>query len=100
MPQHRGKKLTDLTVGQVMELQRETGVSDQEWLSSGKLHAVGRYQIIGPTLQGLVQQLGVPMDAKFSPELQDYLALQLLNSGGDGQWVGPSEADRAYYSSR
>jgi hypothetical protein len=34
------------------------------------------------------------MDTLFSPEVQDFLALSLLESGGDGQWIGPSEADR------
>jgi muramidase (phage lysozyme) len=63
-------------------------MSDDEWVKRGKLHAVGRYQFIGPTLRGLVQRLNIPLNAKFSPELQDRLFLSLLKSGGPGQWVG------------
>ena len=95
MSQHGGRKLTDLTIGEVMELQRDDGRSWDDWFSAGKLHAAGRYQIVGSTLKGLVQRHNVPLDVKFSPELQDFLALSLLNSGGDGQWVGPTGEDRA-----
>jgi len=91
MPQHKGRSLTDLTVGEIMNLQADPGgsaMSDAEWVKRGKLHAVGRYQFIGPTLRGLVQRLNISSSAKFSPELQDRLFLSLLKSGGPGQWVG------------
>ena len=91
MSQHKGRALTDLTVGEIMSLQSDPGkgkMSDDEWVKRGKLHAVGRYQFIGPTLRGLVQRLNIPLNAKFSPELQDRLFLSLLKSGGPGQWVG------------
>ena len=42
MKQHGGKQLTDMTVGEIMELQSETGISNDEWIASDKLHAVGR----------------------------------------------------------
>ena len=95
MSQHGGRKLTDLTMGEVMELQRDDGRSWDDWFSSGKLHAAGRYQITGSTLKGLVQRHNIPLNVKFSPALQDFLALSLLNSGGDGQWIGPTGEDRA-----
>jgi len=91
MPQHKGRSLTDLTVGEIMSLQADPGgsaMSDAEWVERGKLHAVGRYQFIGTTLKGLVQRLNIPLNAKFSPELQDRLFLSLLKSGGPGQWIG------------
>lgn len=90
MPQHGGRDLTTLTIGEIMDLQADPGrkMSNQEWVKQGKLHAVGRYQFIGSTLRGLVQRLGIPRTAKFTPELQDRLFLSLLKSGGPGQWVG------------
>ena len=93
MPQHKGRDLTSLTIGEVMDLQADPGrskLSDADWVKQGKLHAVGRYQFIGSTLRGLVQRLGIPRTAKFTPELQDQLFLSLLKSGGLSQWVGPT----------
>ena len=93
MPQHGGRALTDMTVGEIMDLQADPGKSkmtNENWVKQGKLHAVGRYQFIGPTLKGLVQRLGISRDQKFTVELQDQLFLSLLKSGGLGQWVGPS----------
>jgi len=91
MPQHKGRALTDLTIGEIMDLQYDPGgsrMSNAEWVRLGKLHAVGRYQFIGKTLRGLVERLGISRSAKFTPELQDRLFLSLLKSGGPGQWVG------------
>lgn len=90
MAQHGGRALTSLTVGEVMKLQADPGsvMSNEDWVKKGKLHAVGRYQFIGSTLKGLVQRLGISMDAKFTPQLQDQLFLSLLKSGGASQWVG------------
>jgi hypothetical protein len=95
---HKGKKLTDLTLSEVMNLQYDPGygaMSMQEWLDTGKLHAVGRYQFIGSTLKGLVQRMGISGNEKFTPELQDRLFANLLKSGGQSQWVGLSNASPA-----
>ena len=92
MPQHRGKALTSITVGRIMDLQSDDrSLSNSEWISQGRLHAVGRYQFTGPTLRALVQRLNIDRNALFTPELQDMLALSLLKSGGIGQWIGPSD---------
>jgi hypothetical protein len=42
-------------------------------------------------LKGLVQRHNLPSDLKFSPQVQDFLFLSLLSTGGLGQWVGPSD---------
>ncbi len=81
MTQHAGRALTDMTVGEIMDLQAEprgTRMSNTDWIKEGKLHAVGRYQFIGPTLKGLVQRLGISRDQKFTSDLQDTLFLSLL----------------------
>ena len=97
MPQHGGRAFTDLNIGEVMDLQYDPGkskMSDAEWVKAGKLHAVSRYQFIGPTLKGLVQRHNIPRTAKFTPRLQDLLGLSLLKSGGPGQWVGLRNASK------
>jgi len=92
MKQHKGKALTDMTIAEIMSLQAEkSGMSNEEWISRGRLHAVGRYQFIGGTLPGVVARTGVPTSAKFTPEVQDKLALQYLKESGIGAWVGPSD---------
>lgn len=93
---YKGKKLTDLTIGQLLEEgdPRWSTHSDSQFQAAGGIHAAGRYQIIHDTLKGLVRELNIPLNVKFSPGVQDYLALYLLNRYGDGQWVGPTAADR------
>lgn len=92
MKQHKGRALTDMTIAEIMALQAEVpGMSNQEWINQGRLHAVGRYQFIGSTLPGVVKRAGIPLSAKFTPEVQDLLALQYLKEAGIGAWVGPSD---------
>ncbi len=97
MPTARYKvPLTEMTLGQVLEEgdPRFSTLNTKQFQNAGGIHAAGRYQIINSTLRGLVEKHNLPLNAKFSPELQDFLALSLLNSGGDGQWVGPKDSDR------
>ena len=91
MRQHGGKALTDMTVGEVMALQADNNMSNDEWIASGRLHAVGKYQFIGPTLAAWVRRIGIPPETPFSPEVQDLLALTYMQSAGIGPWVGPSD---------
>lgn len=55
---------------------------DNKWNSS----ALGKYQIVGQTLQGLMEEMGLSDDEKFTPELQDQMALRLLERRGLSQW--------------
>lgn len=50
--------------------------------AGAKSTAVGRYQIIYKTLAGLKRQLGLNGSERFTPELQDRMALQLLRNRG------------------
>lgn len=54
------------------------------WISAtpGQPHAIGRYQFIPATLRRLVDKLGIPSKARFSPEVQDLLADELLREAG------------------
>ena len=82
-----------MTIDEVMTLQADTGgLSNSQWIQQGKLHAVGRYQFIGPTFRSVVQQMGLPGNTKLTPDVQDAMALHLLRTAHNGiaQWVGPN----------
>ena len=83
-----GRGLSQMTIGEVMNLQ-----------AAGKLHAAGRYQIIGKTLQGLIQNGagGLTANDKFDSVNQDKLAVALARrrissanamTGLRNEWVG------------
>ena len=93
MPQHAGRNLTNMTIQEIMALQADDkSMSNSQWRDAGKLHAVGRYQFIGSTLASIVRQSGIDVRTKFTPKVQDAMALYLLRTAtsGIGQWVGPS----------
>ena len=92
MPQHEGRSLTDFTIAEIKALQHDDGkMSNSEWIEAGKLHAVGAYQFIGNTLPGVASRAGIPDSAKFTPAVQDLMALQLMKERGISPWVGPSD---------
>ena len=92
MSQHNGRSLTDFTIAEIKKLQYDDRtMSDDQWIESGKLHAVGAYQFIGNTLPGVAQRAGIPDNAKFTPGVQDLMALQLMKERGISPWVGPSD---------
>lgn len=67
---------TDMTIDEVLAWQ-------DEFVKNGQpSNAVGRYQFIRPTLVGLVRELKISGNEKFTPELQDKLAIQLLHRRG------------------
>jgi hypothetical protein len=76
-----GKLLTDMTVGEIMKRQAylmDPSTGDQE--SDYGLFAVGRYQIIPDKMPEAVQLSGVKLTDKFTPDIQDKLAVGILMS--------------------
>ena len=70
-----GKKLSDLTVGEVMQMQK-----------NGELNAAGHYQITKDAMIDAVRLSGISTDEKFSPEIQDKLFEDgLLKKAGAGK---------------
>ncbi len=69
-----GKDLQNMTVKEVMKHQT-LPLGD-----NNRIHAAGKYQIIGSTLASLVSKLGIDIEQKFSPQLQDELAFELLKA--------------------
>jgi len=90
---HFGSSLTSKTIGEILELQSDPGrgvMSDSEWVKSGKLHAVGRYQFIGKTLKDEVTRMGLDHNTKFTPQVQDQIFFSHLKRVGNiSPWVGP-----------
>jgi hypothetical protein len=68
------KPLSQYTIGEVIQFQSHA----QD--SVGRLHATGRYQIIGSTLRGNLKEAGLTNSDLYSPENQDKLGMALLQS--------------------
>lgn len=69
-------KFTDMTIADVLAWQ-------QHYIESGSpSSAVGRYQFLNATLANVTKQAGVSQDTKFTPEIQDKLAIELLKKRG------------------
>jgi hypothetical protein len=66
--------LTDMTIGQIRELQSINNPNN-----ANRLFAVGRYQVIPDTLQEAVKDLNLPDDAVFNQETQDRIGMWLIN---------------------
>lgn len=74
-------KFTDMSVAEVMKWQ-------QDYVAQGNpSSAVGRYQIINTTLDGLVNELRIEPTQKFDPPTQDKMAIVLLERRGAEQYV-------------
>ncbi len=72
---------TDMSISEVLRWQ-------DEFVKSGQpSSAVGRYQIIRPTLNGLVKQMDIKPGEKFTEELQDKMAITLLERRGSLNFV-------------
>jgi muramidase (phage lysozyme) len=70
------KDFTNMTVNEVIQWQRG-------FINSGSpSSAVGKYQIINKTLVGLKDSMNLTGNEKFSPELQDRMAVKLLEGRG------------------
>jgi hypothetical protein len=69
------KPLVEFTLAELLNAQKTWG---KNWRSS----AAGKYQIIRKTLMDLCARLGLKAEQKFTPELQDQLAYELLKGRG------------------
>lgn len=98
--------LVNMTIAEIQRRQLAPGVP-----RSQQLHAVGKYQIIGSTLQGLMQgrygATGVSMSDRFTPEVQERLGYLLARNRVQGvsveqgmrglrqEWIGLQYANTA-----
>jgi muramidase (phage lysozyme) len=74
--------LTEMTLEQVRGLQRQMLANPANRFHSS---ALGRYQIVGSTMEGLIREMGLdPRTTKFTPEVQDAMAVRLMQRRGLG----------------
>ena len=74
-------RFTDMSIAQVMDWQAK-------YIARGNpSNAVGRYQIISPTLIDLVRQLQIDTHEKFNQSMQDRMAVALLDRRGGVHYV-------------
>ena len=76
------KKLTDMTIGEIMDRAAKPSDNAQKRKAEGLIFAAGRYQIIPETLKSLVKAGIASRDEKFSPEVQDRLGMELIKQTG------------------
>lgn len=82
--------LSQKTLAEIYALQ------DQLRASGQPSTAIGRYQFIKSTLSGLQERLKLPDDTKFTNELQDRLAVELLVGRGYSGWWRGSVSDSEF----
>lgn len=86
-----GTKVTDLTIKEVQDLQKKMVASN------GVSSAIGKYQFIQTTLREAVKALGLDPNEKFSPEVQDKLAIWLLKNRTSFDKWATGEGDAAAF---
>jgi hypothetical protein len=89
------KKLTDMTIGEIMSRAAKPSDNAQKRQSEGLIFAAGRYQIIPDTLKGLVNAGIATKDEKFSPEVQDRLGMELIRQTGALKMASEGRYDEA-----
>jgi hypothetical protein len=76
------KKLTDMTIGEIMDRAAKPSDNAQKRKADGLIFAAGKYQIVPKTLKGLIDAGIASRDEKFSPEVQDRLGMELIRQTG------------------
>ena len=83
-PANKGKKLVDLTIQEILDIQDSgydfdtypnTPEGDAKWEASGGIHAAGRYQMLRGFIRDALRYSGIDPNTKFTPEIQDQLAI-------------------------
>ncbi|TCM57823.1 hypothetical protein C8J36_102626 [Rhizobium sp. PP-F2F-G48] len=96
------QNLTGMTLNQVRDLQRQmlANPANRALYGDGKgSSALGRYQITGATLEGLMKELGLSGDRLYDQATQDELARALLRRRGNdpaglrNEWEGLRRVD-------
>ncbi len=81
--------LSGLSVNEVRDLQTDL-------VQSNGGSAIGRYQLLDNTLDGLIDRMGLSGNERFTPALQDRMALQLARNAGMEGWIGGRIGDERF----
>lgn len=92
------QNLTGMTLNQIRDLQRSMLTPEnQAFYGQGGSSALGRYQIVGKTLEGLMREMNLTGNELYDPAMQDRMALHLAQrrlDNGEGiqglrnEWEG------------
>ena len=85
-----GKKLTDMTVAEIMERQQKN--KSYSGPNEVGIFAAGRYQFIPSTLKSIVDAGIIKVTDKFDAETQDKAALYLIKKNGIRDWAWDAES--------
>ena len=85
----RDLQLAELTVAEVRALQRRL-------VRKNGGSAIGRYQIIDDTLDGLIVGMGLRGSERFTPALQDRMAMHLAREAGLEAWLDGALSDERF----
>lgn len=91
-------KLTDMTVDQAIAFSDPSGPYGQ-WVKGqvGRVATpMGAYQIVGTTLRGAKEALGLTGNERMTPELQDRLGGYIYETQGTGAWEGYRGPQQSY----
>ena len=58
--------------------------------------AIGRYQFLDDTLDGLVERMGLSGNERFTPALQDRMAMHLARDAGLQAWLSGALSDERF----
>ena len=88
-----GKNVTEMTVNEALEFADPSGPYGQ-WVAqtrpdqeNGVATPLGAYQIVGSTLRGIRDGMGLTGDEIMTPELQDRMAKWLYANEGEKPWA-------------
>jgi muramidase (phage lysozyme) len=83
-------KFTDMSLNELLDWQKE-------YVKSGSpSSAVGKYQIIRPTLKGLMRNMKLTGDEKFTPEMQDAMIVELMKGRNYDDWMEGKISDEEF----
>ena len=92
-----GKKLTDMTVGEILRSAPKDGDDAATRTRKKSIFAAGRYQIVPKTLRMLVDSKSVGLNEKFTNDLQDRLAIKLMERRNVFDHIAKGKMDDAQY---
>ncbi len=84
------KPITEMTIGEVKQLQ------EQMLANGAESSAVGKYQLLGTTLEGQQNTLGLSDDTTFDATTQDLFGLSLLERRGYNEWLDGTISDHDF----
>ena len=94
-----GKNVTEMTIDEALEFANPSGAYGQ-WVAqtrpdkeNGVATPMGAYQIVGKTLRGIKEGMGLTGDELMTPELQDKMAKWLYDNYGESHWAASASKD-------